>query len=158
PSEAPPASGEAPALAPPASAMVGPAGDQHRDGRRDERRDDRRGRRSRRERGRRGGDRGGRGLPESKVDSPRHEETGTPAPAPAKGGEVATESGPPEDFFVLPNESLAKYVLPGESLAKYAQDTEAESESEQPELTSEEESLSAVEPDEIDLESETAEP
>src|SRR5215471_1408463 len=78
PAEGEAASGpvEAPGLAPPASAMVGPAGDQRREGRRD----DRRGRRSRRGRGR-GADRGGRGLPESKFYSPRQEEAQT-SPAP----------------------------------------------------------------------------
>jgi ribonuclease G len=139
---------EAATLAPPASAMVGPAGDQRRDGRRD----DRRGRRSRRGRGGRGGDRGGRGLPESKFYSPRQEEvrTETPAAAEPHADAQAPASSQPDDFLMLPGESLAKYVLPGESLAKYSHGEEGGSEVE----LAQDEPLLVEEPDEIETDAE----
>jgi ribonuclease G len=103
----PPSEGIASSAPPPS----GPSHDQRRDDR------DRRGRRSRRRRGGRG-----RGLPDSKFYSPdprgedrpdRSEEAAAPEPEPV------TESAPraaaqPDDFFVLPGESLAKYAGPDE--------------------------------------------
>jgi ribonuclease G len=120
---APPEGATVAALQPPASAMQGSGGERRGDrGDRGERGDrgdrgDRRGRRSRRGRGGRGGDRG-RGLPESKFYSPRPEgerryqgpsvtDTQVPVAEPAPPSE-------PDDFFVLPGESLAKYTEPSE--------------------------------------------
>jgi len=127
---------EAAAAAPPASASApmhhhGPGhfADRREDRRGDDRRsDDRRGddrRGGRRGRRRRGGQRGGggRGLPDSKFYSPgggRPPMGGRPAesvPAPAASStaeSTATGAPParesvPDDFFVLPGESLAKY-------------------------------------------------
>ncbi len=66
---------------------------------RDEEGRDRRGRRSRRRR-----QRGGRGFPEAKYALP---ETGSPRPEPEP--EPAAPPAEPEEFSVLPGESLAKY-------------------------------------------------
>ena len=140
-------------LAPPASAMVGPAGGyagnrrSDRGGDRGGDRDqaDRRGRRSRRGRGQRtgpgsggGGERErGRGLPDTKYYSPRQEgETRYAAPA-AGIPEAAPveEAAPPQprvifdptqdDFFVLPGESLAKYTDRPEDDPSYQAEPEA---------------------------------
>jgi ribonuclease G len=75
---------------------------------------DRRGRHPRRRRGR-----GGRGLPESKFYSPSQRTEGPP-PArtePAEPVSPAAERAPdsPDDFLVLPGESLAKYGPPSGS-------------------------------------------
>ena len=100
--------GAAPSLAPPPTP--------NHDPRRDDR--DRRGRRSRRRRGGRG-----RGLPDSKFYSPeqrgeerseRSEETAAPEPEPVAESTPRPAAAPPDDFFVLPGESLAKYAGPDE--------------------------------------------
>jgi len=75
---------------------------------------DRRGRRSRRRRGPKGGG-GGRGLPDSKFYSPGPRgmsENLPPEPRPAAEPPAAEGPDPalPDDFFVLPGESLAKYT------------------------------------------------
>jgi ribonuclease G len=102
----PAAEGAAPGVAPPSA----PNHEQRRDDR------DRHGRRSRRRRGGRG-----RGLPDSKFYSPgqrgeertgRSEETAALEPEPA--AESVSRAAPPDDFFVLPGESLAKYAGPDE--------------------------------------------
>ncbi|MGP8247919.1 MAG: Rne/Rng family ribonuclease [Bryobacteraceae bacterium] len=94
----------------------------HHEQRRDEH--DRRGRRSRRRRGGRG-----RGLPDSKFYSPDQrgddrtekdagaessEEAAPPAPEPVAPYTPRAAAEPPDDFFVLPGESLAKYAGPDE--------------------------------------------
>ncbi len=77
------------------------------EGRRDDQRDDRRGGRRRRRRGQKGG--GGR-LPDSKFYSPRPGlEEPPPASEPLAAAEPAAPSAEPDDFYVLPGESLAKY-------------------------------------------------
>jgi ribonuclease G len=125
-SEVPAMEAAAPLVAP-ASAMQGPAGgqDQRRGGDRGGDRNGR-GRRSRRGRGQKGG---GRALPDSKfyspgVAEPRPEpqfpgaqsvarmEAVAPVEAPARETELRQTR--PDDFFVLPGESLAKYTLPGD--------------------------------------------
>jgi len=72
---------------------------------------DRRGRRGRRRRGQKGG--GGRGLPESKFYQPgRSAPPSEPRPEPEpvlERAEQAPAGTVPDDFFVLPGESLAKY-------------------------------------------------
>jgi ribonuclease G len=85
----------------------------------EQRRDDhdRRGRRGRRRRGGKG-----RGLPESKFYSPGSRGAVEPPERPREAAAVQAEAPPeaqpaaalPEDFFVLPGESLAKYTRPGE--------------------------------------------
>ncbi len=78
--------------------------------RRDER--ERRGRRSRRRRGQKPG--GGRGLPESKFYSPGGRGESEPPRRTPEPEVVAEPSAAlPDDFFVLPGESLAKYTHPG---------------------------------------------
>ena len=111
--EAAPAAEAAPApTAAPESAPAPPPPPQRErapyEGRRDDQRDDRRGGRRRRRRGPKGG--GGGRLPDSKFYSPRpsHDEAVTP-PAAESAAEGAPASAEPDDFFVLPGESLAKY-------------------------------------------------
>ncbi|HTS25139.1 MAG TPA: Rne/Rng family ribonuclease [Bryobacteraceae bacterium] len=101
------------AVAPPATAPApppAPSQEQRRDDR------DRRGRRSRRRRGQKGG---GRSLPESKFYSPAGRssaESEAARPAFPESQAPPVPSAPreqPDDFFVLPGESLAKYTRPG---------------------------------------------
>ena len=102
---------EAAVVAEAASPVAAPA--PFADPRRDDR--DRRGRRSRRRRSQKPS--GARGLPESKFYSPTGRPEAEPEPPPRRAPqpEPATAEAPahPEDFFVLPGESLAKYTQPG---------------------------------------------
>jgi ribonuclease G len=92
---------------------AGPVNDQRRSEDRG-RNDDRRG--GRRSRRRRGGPNkgGGRGLPDSKFYSPRGDAappaSSEPAAAIETEPEREREAEQPDDFFVLPGESLAKYT------------------------------------------------
>src|SRR5205814_1267814 len=116
-------------LSAPASAMQGYSGASGQDQRRGGDRNGR-GRRSRRGRGQKGG---GRALPDSKFYSPGAAESRPEPPpiaqsagrmeaaAPAEAAAREPESRDmgarqtrPDDFFVLPGESLAKYTRPGE--------------------------------------------
>ena len=108
--EAEPAASEVEVAAPPVSAAGEPpmAPRPMHEGRRDDQRDDRRGGRRRRRRGQKGG--GGGRLPDSKFYSPRPgQEEPSPASEPVAAAEPAAPSAEPDDFFVLPGESLAKY-------------------------------------------------
>jgi ribonuclease G len=104
----PAAEGAAPSIALPSAPSHEQRHDDH----------DRRGRRSRRRRGGRG-----RGLPDSKFYSPdqrgeesteKSEEGAAPEPEPVAESAPRAAAAPPDDFFVLPGESLAKYAGPDE--------------------------------------------
>ncbi|HTX36875.1 MAG TPA: Rne/Rng family ribonuclease [Bryobacteraceae bacterium] len=156
------------------AAAPGHFGDQPRRDGRDNRdsRDDRDRRGGRRSRRRRGGQRGGgRGLPDSKFYSPgggRPPMGGRPSeapPAPVEESVAPAPSAPPvresqpEDFFVLPGESLAKYTHPGsedeEAPAAALSDEEAENGTEALAALETAQALEAVEAEE-ELEAEAA--
>ena len=125
------------------------------EGRRDDQRDDRRGGRRRRRRGPKGG--GGGRLPDSKFYSPRPgQEEPPPAAEPLAAAEPAAPVAEPDDFLVLPGESLAKYkdedaldeLGESEPVAEAEPAGEPESASEpEPEPEAEAESEAAAEPE-----------